>query len=607
MGREEQLAKTIEKHNKHYWEEQNPQINDEEYDKLKRELEQVNPNHPSLHQIEIDKVEGSGKIRHRKKMESLNKVYNIEDLIKWAESVARNEEEKFAVQWKYDGCSAGYDRLTETLVTRGDGEIGENISDKLVLINFHQAIENNNEKYIRGELLITDVEFERMKNSIFRKDGSQYKNSRNFVAGMLNKKETDTKYGKFLTLVPFYAENRGYWSLKYLKKNKIIETMSDLVDKIDYPTDGIVLKLVDEEYMRSLGSTSHHPRGAIALKFANPSGESRLLSIEWSMGKRKLTPIGKIDPVEISGVIVKNVNFHNAKYIKDRDIQIEDEVIVERCGDVIPDLVSNTHTNKSTKKGLFPEKCPICKSDLKYMEPELYCINFACTGKRLKQLSDSVVRIGIENLGEPTLTKMMQHKNVRNLVDIFNLTLTDVMELPGFATVSARNLFEDIKKVRVGGAYEWQILASLNIHGVGRSLSRKLLAKRTLDELRNMSESDISNMENVGPIRAHEIDSGICEKYGEQSEYLDELLNILPIREDSSKMSKTICFTGNRPENYRLLSESHGFEVKSSIVKGLDYLVCHNPNSGSNKLTKARKAGVKVISHEEFFDLVEGG
>ena len=349
MG-EKEIASIIERHNKLYWEKGEPEISDVEFDSYVRALEKINPGNPVLEKIYSPDVASTGKVKHDKPMLSLDKAYSFEELLTWAKKYARSEEELFTIQPKYDGISANF--ANGVLATRGDGLEGENITDKLPLIELEtKGYRGPLNRSARGEIIIRDDDFKTIYAKIRKKDGKPYKNSRNAVAGIMGLKEIDDmrRQGAKLTLLDYqfvsYEVKLSEMSAKWP------EVLAE-IEKLPYPMDGIVIKLADEEYSESLGNTAHHPRGQIAFKFSGIRKKSRILNVEWSFGKNCLTPIAEIEPVEIGGITIKHATLHNVKNIIDRDLQIGDTATVERAGDVIPYIVES-------EKGEFRKSCII--------------------------------------------------------------------------------------------------------------------------------------------------------------------------------------------------------------------------------------------------------
>lgn len=602
-----ELVSLIEYHNRKYWQEGEPEISDDEYDLLIRRLAELSPEHPLLQAVHAAEVESEGKVRHREPMLSLDKAYSLNEVLAWAEKFARSANEELLVQPKYDGISAIWKE--GVLATRGDGEAGENITGKLPLIELEHPrgvmpLASFREG-ARGEIVIRTDDFKNLYSHIRNKNGKTYKNSRNAVAGIMGLKD----------IAPMLLQKAKLTFVDYslyshkLPLKALAEKWGELVTELEalpYPMDGIVIKLADRSYMESLGNTAHHPRGQIAFKFSGVRKETKLLNIQWSFGKTALTPVAEIEEVEIGGTTIKNVSLHNLQNILDKDIHIGDHVIVERAGDVIPYIISSSPGEERKKN--IPQVCPSCGEKLVWELPELSCKNPDCPETNLARLLSSVKNIGIEHLGEPNIRKMMTTLHVRTLKDIFALTIEDILTLPGFAGKSAENLYKEIQNART--VPDYQLLASLNIKGIGPNIAKGILKEHTLEELGSMKEEELSLLEGIGPERALALAGELARNRG----FLEELSQSLTIQitkkeGGSSSALPTICFTGKMPEKrsfYEALAAKNGYEASDSVTSDLSLLVTAGGDSNSSKYRKALKYGVKILSLEEFLASLEG-
>ena len=576
------LVKLIKYHNKKYWIDNDPEISDSDYDKLEINLKKLDPNNKvfdEIYDIKIKFKTKRKKVKHIPPMLSLNKVYSTKDLFSWCLSVSRNENELFSLQPKLDGISGDIDK--GILSTRGDGEIGEDISSKKIIMNY---IGPNNTSTImelfngkdRGEIIIKKQVFENIKNKIKRSDGSYYKTPRGLCSGLLMRDNTDISFGRILNFVSFNTYSQNY-SLKQLQKLDFKQLEKELSSWI-YNTDGLVIKLVDEEYSKSLGYTSHHPKGQIAFKFDNPSKETILEGIEWSMGKHTITPVGLIRPVEINNAKISRVSLHNGKFILDKNLHIGDYVTVERAGEIIPYVLSS-RPGKERKK-ITLEKCPQCGKEVTYEEPEIICTNRNCAGSAVHKLYDSVVRIGIENIGLSTVKKLY-NIGIENVIDVLNLSKVEISSLPGFANKSIDNLYNEIQKIKSKKIEDWRILSCLNLKGIGTSLSKKLLKQFTLYELLSMTEEDLINLDDIGPERAKEIEEGLFEN----EILIEELVTMFPdlIESKGKKIKGKVCFTGKgpKPRNFfKKMAEEEGYTSTNSVSKDLTFLVTDEIHDG---------------------------
>lgn len=595
-----ELEALIRHHDERYWELGEPEISDASYDELVRALGALDPGNPLLSRIASPRVESSGKVRHSVPMLSLDKAYSLEEVLSWAEKYRRTPDELLLVEPKYDGISVNYDG--SVLSTRGDGETGEDVTDKLPLIELESSdYRGVPDRPARGELLIRTDDFENLYRHIRRKDGGFYKNPRNAVAGIMGLKDISLMLAQHakLTLVDYDLVSFPVPADKLASR---WEELKERLAALPYPQDGIVIKLADASYRDSLGSTAHHPRGEIAYKFVNRSCETRLLDVEWSFGKNALTPVAHLEPVELSGITIRRASLHNAQNIIDMDIMIGDTVTVERAGDVIP-YISARRPGEHRKSALI-DRCPCCSTLLERRGPELVCPSPNCPETELRRLLAALRSFGVERLGEPTLRKLVKARGIRNVSDLFRITAEDLLRIEGFQRKSAENLVSEIRKAR--RVEEYKLLSSLNIPNVGPNIAKKLLEKHTLEELRLLGAEELTALEGVGPERG----SAIAREFAAQKEYLDELLAAVELVRSApggnSDLGK-VCFTGKMPEKrsyYEKLAREAGYEATDSVTKDLALLVAADPNASGGKLDSARKHGVKVIALDEFLKLV---
>jgi DNA ligase (NAD+) len=592
-----ELIELIEYHNRRYWEEQK-EIPDHRYDELTRELNRRLPGHPLLVKIYTPKVAAIGKVVHRQPMLSLDKAYSLAEVLTWAAKYARTPDEPLLVQPKYDGVSAAFDG--QVLATRGDGEVGENISDKIPLIRLETAgYCGVLDRPVRGEILLRDDHFKSLCRQFKNRN---YKNSRNILTGLLTL--VNNENGNFIDQAALGMKNAGaYLSLvdydlisHQIGLDELEKRWPELVEEMEqlpYPLDGIVVKFADPELSRTLGNTAHHPRGEIAFKFSNIRRETTLLDVEWSFGKNCLTPVAQLAPVDINGITIKRATLHNVQNIIDLDLQIGDTVTVERAGDVIPHIVASAPGE--TRRSALIDRCPdpACGAPLVRRGPELVCPNPDCPGTRLQRLAAAVRCLAIENLGEPTLRQMMRHLGVKTLHDIFNVSAADLARLDGFGDKKPKIVHDSIKAARQ--VHDFQLLAALNIPNIGINIAKDLLQKYPLAELRRMSAEALQDIHGMGPERA----AGLRRAFDEQADFLDELLAEVSIVESSGAADRPgVCFTGKMPEKreyYGKVARHHGFEERDDVTAGLAMLVAADPAAAGGKLDKAHKLNVPII------------
>lgn len=596
-----ELAARIENNDKLYWELGEPQISDEEYDFLVRTLSKQDPNHPLLSKVSAPAVAASGKVRHKEPMLSLDKAYSLEELMAWSAKFARNPEEELLVQPKYDGISAIF--ADGILATRGDGDIGENISDKISLIELEaKGYIGPLDRSGRGEIVIRNDDFKNIYSKITRKDGNHYKNPRNAVAGIMGLKKIDemVQQGAKLTLVDY---DLVVFTSKFADFEENWPGFVEKIESLPYPMDGIVVKLADKAYATSLGVTAHHPRGSIAFKFSGVRKETKLLDVEWSFGKNCLTPVASLEPVDIGGVTIKRASLHNIQNIIDRDIQVGDLVVVERAGDVIPHIVDAKPGEE--RLSCIITECPSCGSSLVRLGPEISCENPKCPETLVRRLLASIRSIGIDRLGEPNVRRMMETLGVETLKDIFELSVADILKLEGFKDKSASNLHREIQSART--VDDFQVVAALNIRGIGANVAKSILEYHTLEELRKISDEELAEIDGVGPERAE----ALYRELRGQADFLDELLGVVEVAQTKGSevtTAPTVCFTGKMAEKrsfYANLAKERGFEPSDSVTSSLSLLVANDPAAGGGKLAKAAKLGVRIVALYDWLNSAE--
>ena len=593
----DRLIKIIAQWNESYWKDGISNVTDYRYDAAIRELSQRIPAHELIQRINTPFVSSKDKIKHPEAMLSLNKAYSLNEIINWAKSIARDSKEKFIIQPKYDGIAGRWDG--KNLSTRGDGFEGEIITDKVDIIIARIAhyddsiplsfIRTNND--ILGEIVITKSEFATWKGRVQKQDGSEYKNSRNAIAGVvgLNDITEIKKMNPVLCFVDYNYHRSPALTLEDLEVywNGMLATF----EKLDYPMDGLVVKLLDKEYYNELGNTQHHPKGAIAYKFANQTAQTKLLDIEWSFGKNCLTPVAIIEETEINGIKINRATLHNLQNIIDNDIQIGDTLELERAGDVIPYIRSSSPGEKR-RSGVI-DKCPCCEYKLDQRSVELCCPNEDCKGTLLENIYASVKTLGIDELGRPTIAKIIEKYNVENMLDIYHISADELLRLPGFAEKSAstlwRNLYNSIKNTPE------RILASLNIPLVGVGVSKKLLENMTLLELLEASRNAFENIPGIGEERINSIRKFIKRN----NEYIRDYFAIFEISTKTAISSKTICFTGKMPmprKKYEEMAKEAGFCPVDGVDKSLGLLVVSDESEIlSSKMIKAKKYNIQII------------
>lgn len=612
----QELENQIKHHNDLYWNQKELEISDIEYDKLVRELEELDPENDLIKSFGSKDVSSDEKlIKHSKAMLSLAKIYGKEELVKWVKKVSRTSKEQFLIQPKYDGMSG----LLEngTLSSRGDGIYGQDYTEKLKLIEFDSVnpVDTKNDTLL-GEIIIRNSDFKNIYSKIRSKAGIPFKNQRNGIAGILGTDDVDFYYnqGAKITFVD-YNSRSWYVTCKDFDKewDGIVKSIQEYVD---YPLDGIVIKLDDSAYAESLGYTTHHPRGQVAFKFTNQKAISKLIGIEWGMGKKQISAIGLIEPVEISGTTIKRVKLQLTKpkstsvetCLIDGSLQIGDDIVVERAGDIIPHILSSTPgENRQLVK---IDSCPFCGGKIKITDSSISCMNPDCIEQRIQELYCSIVTLGFKNVGEAYIRSIVNDPSldVRHISDLFELTPND-LKLQEYGTRKKEIFFEEVAKAKAKATKE-QFLASLNFDNVGSTVSKIIVENFKWNDIINntIDYSKLANLEGIGPIIYKSIESNfkknnsLMVKYNQSFNFQDEVENF----KSENSNGETICFTGKmtcKRSEMEAIAKELGYVPMDHVDKKLSILVCADPNSGSSKLEKAKKNGTKIISEAEFLSL----
>ncbi len=608
MERIQELESQIRHHNELYWNGKDLEISDIEYDNLVRELEALDPSNALLQEFGKKNLNGNEKlIKHSSKMLSLGKIYSKEELLKWVKKVSRTNQEEFLIQPKYDGMSG----LLEngTLSSRGDGEYGQDYTDKKI---------NQSQDRLLGEIIIRNSYFKDIFAKVKSKSGIPFKNQRNGIAGILGTDDVDFYYnqGAKITFVDYdkfsFETNCLYFADAW---DKVVES---IMKNIDYPLDGIVIKLKDKKYSESLGYTTHHPRGQVAFKFTNQKATSKLIGVEWGMGKQQISAIGIIEPVDISGITIKRVKLQLTKpkssavetCLIDGSLQIGDTIVVERAGDIIPHIISSTPG--VNRKRVYIDKCPFCGSDTFINETSVQCgtLNGRCIETEVQELYCSIVTLGFKNVGEAYIRTIVNDPNlkVRYIADLFDLKPED-LKLKEYGTRKKEIFFEEIEKAKKNATKD-MVLASMNIPNIGKTVSKIIVKNFNWEDVieGRFDSHDYEKVDGIGHIIADSLETYL----GPWSWASDNLRRMSAIfsfnkveKKPENSNGMTICFTG-KMENKRSVMEQiakdRGFTPMDHVDKNLNILVCADPNGGSSKLKKAAKYGTKIISEKDFME-----
>ena len=652
-------------HNKYYYEKSSPKISDSDYDKLKNEIlelekkypELISSNSPSL-QIGFKPSKNFKKLKHRVKMLSLSNVFSVDDLKNFQKKILNylnlpdSTNLEFSVEPKIDGISASLTYKNGKLVSgvsRGDGYEGELITENLKTIkDIPKKIEKNDfpdDIDIRGEVFIAIQDFEKINN--------KFANPRNAASGSLRQKNPDETKKIPLNFIAysygFLSENKfkkqseflsalKTWGFKTNKFNKIISGTSELVNNhnkmenlrfnLNYDIDGLVYKVNDTSLQTRLGNVSNAPRWATAHKFSAKSSYSQILNIEIQIGRTgALTPVAKIKPVNIGGVVVSNASLHNEDEIKRKDIRIGDYVKIERAGDVIPHViqVDISKRPKNAKKFIFPNKCPSCHSNIikefnlstKKYDAIKRCTSegYDCDKISIEKLKHFISKdaFNIDGLGKKVIEKFWHLNFIRYPYDIFNLDFKKIEKLEGWGTLSASNLKFSIENSKIISLDK--LIYSLGIRHIGQE-NAKLLADN-IQSVEKLSKIDNSfnfesflNIDGIGETQIKSLKKFFSNKTN--IKIISELKKYLKIKfskrkNDGKLKNKTFLITGklsgiSRAEAKSIIENNSG-KILSTINNKLDYLVTGEKPT-SKKIIKAKELSIKILSQSDFNKLI---
>jgi DNA ligase (NAD+) len=659
----------IEKLNKAYYHNDKPLVSDADYDKIKKDIldfEKKNPyivdkNSPTK-KVGFAPSEKFSKVKHLVPMLSLDNAFtrdDVEDFLKKIRNYLNFEKDtpiELTAEPKIDGISASLIYKNNKIIrglSRGDGEYGEDITENLLTIKDIPQIlhgESTDKEFeIRGEVYIGKKDFEKIKND--------FANPRNAAAGSLRQKDS-----KKTALIPlkFFAHSIGDIDekkfkthmnfLNFCKKigfkiNPLTKTFSsvneiikgyiyieEIRSSLDYDIDGIVYKVNDLTLQKRLGSLSSSPRWAIAHKFSSEKATTVIRNIEIQVGRTgALTPVAKLDPVNVGGVLVSNATLHNEDEIIRKDIRLNDTVIIQRAGDVIPQVVEviKSKRDKSSKKFVFPDKClcgrPAVKDyneTSKKLDVVKRCSDtgFNCEFMAREKIKHFVSKeaLNIEGFGKKIVEDFWSLNFIRLPQDIFTLDYKKIEKLEGWGELSVSNLKSAIEKSKAISLAKF--IYSLGIRHIGqenaKNLSRYFISLRNFLKLcnPNLLMNEINSLDEIDGIGETQVESLVhFFKDKKNNKVVHELSKILNIQDfiekkiDSFFSGKNIMFTGgfstmSRSEA-KSLAETLGAKILSSVNKKLDYLVTGLSNPTKNKIDKAKELGVKIIEEKEWLKL----
>lgn len=653
-NRIEKLREVINHHRYIYHVLDKQEISDSALDSLKKELFNLEQQYPDLitkdsptQRIGGEPLKEFKKIKHSQRMTSFNDAFSVEDMQDWEKRFVKllNDSEKNKVNYycelKIDGLAIEliYENgLLKTGATRGDGNIGEDITQNLKTIDaIPLKIENENKLIVRGEVFISKKEFNRINKEQKVKGLPVYANPRNIAAGSV--RQLDPKITASRKLDSFaYELLTNFGQITHEDKHKILKEMGfktgphnkfcknlDEVfefhkyweknrEKLDYEIDGVVVLVNNNELFEKLGIIGKAPRAGIAYKFAQAEATTKIIDIKLQVGRTgAITPVAVLEPVQVTGITITRATLHNEDEIKRLGLKLGDTVIVGRAGDVIPNIIKVLPELRTGKEKSFkmPEKCPSCGTKLTKPEGEaiLRCINPKCPAKERRNFYHFVSRtaFNIDGLGPKIIDRLLDEAIVQDPSDLFKLKEADVADLERFAEKSAENLIKSIQEKREITLAKF--IYALGIRNVGEETAIDL-AKYfgSINKIKNASLEDLEKILDIGPVVSKSIFEWFNEK--DNLKFLDKLEKQVKITNPkivNQKLSgKTFVLTGSlegmsRDEARAKIRELGG-DISESVSSKTNYVIVGS-DPGS-KADKAKKLGVEILSEKEFIKLI---
>ena len=656
----EELREKTEYYAKKYYDEDKPEISDFEYDMLMVELRNLEKEYPEF--ISKDSLtqkvgghikEGFQKVTHEVPLQSLQDVFSFEEVEEFDERIRKQAEENgikevnYVVETKIDGLSAALEYKQGKFVrgaTRGNGLIGEDVTENLKTVKtIPMELTDKIDITVRGEVFISKQDFEKMNQEREENEEELFANARNAAAGSLRQLDSKITAKRPLDIYIFNVQkiegktfNSHFEELEYLNKlgfhvnpvripcktiqeaEKAIEKIGEDRENLTFGIDGAVIKVDDLHFREILGSTIKVPRWAVAYKYPPEKKETILKDIICQVGRTGvITPMAILEPVKVAGSTISKTTLHNEDFIKEKELKIGDTVVIQKAGDVIPEIVEVVKNKRTGNEKDFemPKVCPVCGALTVREEGEaaVRCTGIECPAKLFRNLVHFVSReaMDISGLGENIIQQLLDKELIKNIADIYTLKFEDIASLKKNGKKFAQNLVDAIENSKKNDLAK--LITALGIRHVGVKASRMLAKKyKTMDNLMNASFDELSMIDDIGPIVANSIREFFLE---DQTKDLISKLKIAGVNmnsleeesEDNRFEGKTFVLTGSLEDFTRNeaseIIERLGGKTSGTVSKKTDYVLA-GEDAGS-KLTKAQNLGVTVISEAEFKEMIK--
>lgn len=649
------LRAMIEYHSKRYYNDDAPEISDYEYDRLFETLKQLEAEHPEYYDPNsptsrvggkaLDKFE---KVVHRVKLDSLTDVFSFEELEKFVDTVKETVKDPiFSVEPKIDGLSVALEYVDGRLTvgaTRGDGYVGENVSENVRTIrSIPLSLEGVKNITVRGEVYMPRAVFEEINKEREERGEALMANPRNAAAGSLRQLDSAVTAQRRLDIFVFNLQeceeiesrshseildtlaSLGFHVLEHRVKassyDEIIEHINrigSLRPTLPYDIDGVVIKIDSLDDRELLGEGTSTPKWAVAYKFPPEEKQTQLLDIELALGRTGvLTPTAILSPVRLAGTTVSRAALHNIDFIREKDIRIGDTVTVRKAGDIIPEIVCSHPEKREAPLAEFemPKVCPSCGEPLVKDDggagSATRCINSACPAQQVRMIEHFVSRnaMNIDGLGPQVVEKLLSEGLIKTSADLYSLTADSVAALDRMGKKSAENLIKAIEGSKSAGLE--RVIFALGIRNIGE-VAASALAKRfgSLTACFDAKAEEIVELDDFGEIMARSVveffsekkNIELCNKLIEAGVKCEYESNIV----GSDLAGKTFVLTGTLPTMTRdeasALIEARMGKVTSSVSKKTDYVLAGS--AAGSKLTKAQSLGIRIIDEDEFKKMI---
>lgn len=655
-----ELRKLTEYYAERYYDLDKPEISDFEYDMLMLELRNLEKEFPEFVSNEslTQKVggnvkEGFQKVEHEVPLQSLQDVFEFEDIYEFEKRVKKEAEEhginnpRYVVETKIDGLSAALEYIDGKFVrgaTRGNGLVGEDITENLKTIKtIPKVLKDNITITVRGEVFISKNDFDKMNQEREKNEEELFANARNAAAGslrQLNSKITATRPLDIYIFNVQKIDNKEFTShfeeLEYLSKlgfnvnpvrvpcasvNDVLDAINKIADEredLSFGIDGAVVKVDDLDLRQIMGTTSKVPKWAIAYKYPPEKKETKLLDIICQVGRTGvITPMAILDPVVVAGSKISKTTLHNEDFIKEKDLMIGDTVLIQKAGDVIPELVEVVKEKRTGTEIKFemPKVCPVCgaKAIREEGESAIRCTGIECEAKLYRNLVHFVSReaMNIDGLGEQLIAIFLEKGMIKNIADIYDLQFEDLASLKKSGTKFAQNLIDSINESKQNDLH--RLITAFGIRHVGVKAAKDLAkVYKDIDKLAEATIEELSNIDDIGQVVANSIFEFFNQ---EQTKDLIKRLKNAGVntkeiqKEDTDDRftGMTFVLTGSLEkftrENASNLIEKFGGKTSGSVSKKTSYVLA-GEDAGS-KLKKAQELNVKIISEDEFENMIK--